>query len=220
MEAAAFRMNGASTVVSLELAPYEAVFVVFRHATQDKSRTIPAKQTRLLATLAGEWTLRFPADSGAPAEVRAGTGSWTDSADPGIRYFSGVATYTRSIDAPRSWFKQGERLLLDLGNVGDLAEVRVNGNLVGTAWHPPYEVDLKDSLRPGRNVLEVRVANVWFNRFVGDAQPGATKLAFTNAPSGGGFANLDGGIKAGSPLRPSGLLQPVKIEAVSQARSE
>ena len=218
MEAAGFRMNAESTIVSLDLEPYQAVFVVFRRATASSSRAVPVKQTRPLTTLTGEWTVRFPPESGAPTEVRSATGSWTDSPEPGIRYFSGVATYERSIDAPRGWFKEGERILLDLGRVGDLAEVRVNGQYAGTAWHPPYKVDLSNALRPGRNLLEIRVANVWFNRFVGDAQPGAKQHAYTNAPAGGGFANLDEGIKASSPLRPSGLLEPVKIEAEGLAR--
>ncbi|HEU5136514.1 MAG TPA: glycosyl hydrolase [Steroidobacteraceae bacterium] len=218
VEPASFRMHAASTVVSLELAPYEAVFVLFRRPTAAGARSVPAPRTRPLSTLTGEWIVRFPADSGAPAEIRAAEGSWTDSSDPGIRYFSGVATYERSLDAPQGWFKKGERIQLDLGCVGELAEVRVNGALVGTAWHPPYKVDLQNALRPGRNLLQIRVANLWFNRFVGDAQPGATQRAFTNAPAGGGFANLDGGIKASSPLRPSGLLGPVKLEAVAEAR--
>ena len=50
---------------------------------------------------------------------------------------------------------------------------------------------------------EVRVANLWVNRLIGDAQPGARKVAFVVAPT----------YKADAPLRPSGLIGPVRLDA-------
>lgn len=38
-------------------------------------------------------------------------------------------------------------------------------------------------LRPGANTLEVRVANLWVNRLIGDAQPGANKVTWTALPT-------------------------------------
>jgi hypothetical protein len=94
-------------------------------------------------------------------------------------------------------------LWLDLGKVGDLAEVWVNGRQVGTVWHAPYRIDIGSAVKPGSNELEVRVANVWVNRLIGDAQPGATKITFTAAPT----------YKPDAPLRPSGLIGPVTLQA-------
>jgi hypothetical protein len=58
-----------------------------------------------------------------------------------FRYYSGVAAYTTTF-LPPAGFKTGEPLLLDLGTVGDLAEVWVNGQQVGTLWHAPFRVDI------------------------------------------------------------------------------
>ena len=117
-----------------------------------------------------------------------------------MKYFSGIATYTRSFALPKG-AKPGAPLLLDLGQVGDLAEVRVNGRMVGTVWHAPYRIDIGKAVKRGTNRIEVRVANAWFNRLVGDSQKGATKVGFTTISP----------LAAGSKLKPSGLIGPVTL---------
>ena len=93
---------------------------------------------------------------------------WKDSADPVVKYFSGTAVYTGRFcwSAPRP----DARVFLDLGEVRQLAAVAVNGKDLGVCWKKPFRVDITDALRSGENVLDVRVANEWFNRFIGDEQ--------------------------------------------------
>jgi hypothetical protein len=91
--------------------------------------------------------------------------------------------------------------MLDLGDVRELAEVSINGRPLGIAWHPPYRVDVTEAVKPGENTLEVKVTNLWVNRLIGDQQPGAKKYTFTVMPT----------YKADAPLRPSGLLGPVRL---------
>jgi hypothetical protein len=57
------------------------------------------------------------------------------------------------------------------------------------------------ALRPGANEITIEVVNSWVNRLIGDEQPGATRLTFTDVKP----------YKADSPLRPSGLLGPVTV---------
>jgi hypothetical protein len=90
---------------------------------------------------------------------------------------------------------------LDLGDVRDLAEVWINGLRVGEVWHAPYRLDVTGTLRPGRNTLQVKVANPWVNRLIGDSQPVANKITFTAMPT----------YLPSAPLRPSGLLGPVTV---------
>ena len=97
--------------------------------------------------------------------------------------------------------QSSQPLWLDLGEVRELAEVRVNGSPAGAVWHAPYRLDIGGVARPGRNRLEVRVANLWVNRLIGDAQPGATKITWTALPS----------YRADAPLRRSGLIGPVRL---------
>jgi hypothetical protein len=163
-------------------------------------------ETIRVATLDKPWSVTFEPHRGAPAKISLPSLiPLNENADPGVRYFSGVATYgTRFAlpDAPRS----GQPLLLDLGKVGDLAEVRVNGQLVGTVWTAPYRLDITRYVRPGENALEVRVANLWHNRLVGDAQSGATKIAWTASPM----------YKADAPLRPAGLIGPATLLTIAK----
>jgi hypothetical protein len=156
----------------------------------------------------------LPPQNGAPEKhlTLPSLASWTTQGDPALRYFSGVATYTRRIDLPRGAANQ--RLMLDLGEIADLAELRINGTLVGTVWKKPYRIEVTGALRPGANTVEIRVANVWRNRLVGDLQAGAKPTSFTSQPAGGGFAALGGVIDKDTPLLPSGLLAPVRLIAL------
>jgi hypothetical protein len=96
----------------------------------------------------------------------------------------------------------GERVVLDLGSVKNIAEVYVNGISCGTLWKPPFRADITDAVSRGCNRLEVRVTNLWPNRLIGDEQPGVKqRITYTTWPF----------YKAGDPLLVSGLLGPVKI---------
>ncbi len=168
-EAAGYSSQNGFTIVPLALAERESVFVVFRHAATTPSRIEPAISEKELATLAGSWDVRFPENLGAPPSVRMeNLTSWTDSSDPGVKYFSGTATYTKTIQAPASWFRPGQHIYLDLGKVRDVAEVQVNGVSAGLTWAPPYRVDVTGTLKPGPNKLQIKVTNEWTNRQIGD----------------------------------------------------
>ena len=123
-----------------------------------------------------------------------------ENAEPGIRYFSGEATYTTRFAAPKGW-KPGQPLWLDLGEAREVAEVSVNGKPAGSVWHAPYRLDIAALARKGTNSLTVKVANLWVNRLIGDAQPGATKVTWTALPT----------YRADAPLRRSGLIGPVTL---------
>ena len=79
--------------------------------------------------------------------------SWSESSDPGVKYFSGTGTYTKTIQAPADWFKAGARLWLDLGDVKNLAEVTVNGKPLGIVWKTPFRVDATPALEARRQHL-------------------------------------------------------------------
>ncbi len=153
-----------------------------------------------VATLSGPWTVTFQPGRGAPDRVvLPQLADWSKSAEPGVRYFSGTATYRQTFKLPA---KPAKGLVLDLGEVRELAEVIVNGKSAGILWKPPYRADLTGLTQPGANTLEVRVTNLWVNRLIGDAQPGAKPITFTALKT----------YRADAPLRPSGLLGPVTLE--------
>ena len=207
-EPVSYAIKDGVTVVPLNLDPDESVFVVFRKPAPTPSLVVPAKVEKPLATVDGPWSVAFEAGRGAPATATFDhLASWTGNADAGIRYFSGAGTYSHTLDVSKAQLGGGRRVLLDLGDVRDLAEVRVNGTLVGTLWHPPYRIDVTDAVKAGPNRLEVKVVNPWANRLIGDKQPGAKPVTFTVVPT----------YTAQAPLRPSGLLGPVRLLAVEPA---
>ena len=66
--------------------------------------------------------------------------------------------------------EKGKKLELSLGELNDLATIKVNGKDVGVLWYPPYIVDITKFITPGENNLEVAVTNIWANRLIGDEQ--------------------------------------------------
>jgi hypothetical protein len=209
IEPASYRITGDRTIVPLRLAGHESVFVVFRRsAGQNDWVTAPAKTPAALATLDENWEVRFEANLGAPPNLHlAKLVPWSAQPDDGVKYFSGTATYTKSIQAPREWFRDGAALTLDLGRVGDLAEVTINGRSLGLLWHPPYELDVSGALRPGDNVIEIKVTNEWTNRLTGDRVMPADKRVLGEA------SVLPAGARPppAQPLPESGLIGPVRL---------
>ena len=152
----------------------------------------------------GPWSLAFTPGWGAPAAISLDKlVSWTENADPEIRYYSGTATYTARFALPER-LDASQRLYLDLGEVREIAEVRVNGEDLGILWKKPFRVALGTAARPGWNQLEVAVTNLWPNRLIGDQ-----RLAVEKRRTRTNIVKW----QADSPLLPSGLLGPVKVEA-------
>ncbi|HSH19195.1 MAG TPA: glycosyl hydrolase [Draconibacterium sp.] len=140
--------------------------------------------------------------------------SWTESERPKIKYFSGTARYENSFSVEKQSYLNG-RVYVNLGKVGDIATVKVNGKVLGTIWKAPYIADITDYIIEGKNKLEVAVTNLWINRIVGDQKlPPEERKTNTN------LRNLKGSYSferfampdADKYLRFSGLMGPVRIQ--------
>jgi len=132
--------------------------------------------------------------------------SWATHPEDTIRHFSGIGSYRRQCEVPADWLRENRRVLLDLGRLWTVGEVLVNGRSLGVLWKPPYVVDVTDTVRAGENRLEIRVANTWSNRLVGDARlPPEERQTRTNVTHNNGVAWRD------TPLLDSGLFGPVRI---------
>jgi hypothetical protein len=203
---ATYTSQGERTDVSLHLDQREMVFVVFPKPAASPSRVVPQPQRTTVGTITGSWRVRFAPGLGAPTQLEFPVlQSWTADANNGVKYFSGTATYTKSINTPQAWFGPGSRMFMDLGSVADLAEVSVNGKPFGLLWKPPYRIDVTGALRSGSNSIEVKVTNEWSNRILGDQLAPANQGVLS---SGGGR-----GSPAASAQQPtmSGLLGPVTM---------
>jgi hypothetical protein len=155
----------------------------------------------------GPWEVAFAPDLGAPPSVRLEKlTSWTEHADPGVRYFSGIATYRKNVALPADFMKAARRLYLDLGEVRFIARLRLNGKPLGISWTSPFRVEITGAARAGNNELEIEIANTWSNRLTGDAQGVGRKYTNTNVVW-----------KPDTPLLRSGLLGPVRLVAAENA---
>ena len=223
--AAAFTQADGRTTVPLELPPYGAQFVIFQKpaTTNGTGNNFPALTK--VGELTGAWQVTFDAKWGAPAAVEfEKLVSWTERPEPGIKSYSGTATYRKTFDLPpevrgqRSEIRgqksevggqkdiSGSDLYLSLGNIGFIADVRLNGKKLGVIWAAPFQIEISGAVQPTGNVLEIDVVNGWWNRVLADeALPADQRLTKTNIRIGASH-------KRDKPQpQPAGLLGPVTL---------
>jgi hypothetical protein len=181
--------------------------------------------------ISGAWDVKFNKNQGyGGTEKFNQLTDWKDAAKDSIKYFSGTATYYKTINIPANYLKKENSYLLDLGDVSIVAQLKLNGTDLGVLWIPPFKTDITKYLKVGDNTLEIEVTNQWSNRLIGDERypkqdggyemqngksegkmpewyinnlpmPTGPRTTFTTAS----FYNKN------SPLVSSGLLGPVKI---------
>ena len=175
-----YRFDGERTAVSLEFEPDDAFFIVLREKTEESSFTLPEKKETVLKSL----------------EI-AGMGCWTES--PQTRYFSGTLSYRHTLDIP----EYTGRLLLDLGEVYNLAQIIIDGQAVETLWKTPFRTDITSHIKDKKSIdLEIRVTNLWVNHLIGDAQKDQSERS--------SYVSFDF-YNGTEPLQKSGLIGPVTL---------
>jgi hypothetical protein len=195
----------ATTSVPLQLEPRESAFIVFTGKGEPQSSDVRDNfpELKTLVEIATPWSLAFDSD-----KVRRGPSepvvfdrlqSWSKHEDERIRYYSGAAVYSNTFTLDS---KPSGSIYIDLGRVGIMAKVKINGQYAGGAWTYPFRVNITDAVKAGENSVEIEVVNTWNNRFVGESglpeEERLVKPLYNNRnPS--------------SPLSESGLLEPVKI---------
>jgi hypothetical protein len=203
-----YKDDGERTEVPMEMAGLGSWFIVFTQ--RNNGKTAPAfaenfPSYKILKTLNGEWTVDFSNKDIGPPEpvVLDRLNDWTTWEDEKVKYYSGTAVYSTTFHMEP--IPEGD-LFINLGEVGVMAEIRVNGKKIGGTWISPFRLDLKNTLKSGVNNLEIDVVNVWKNRLIGDRML-SEKDRYT-------WLLLDD-MEPGQALQSSGLLGPVSIEGIS-----
>lgn len=202
----AFRQEEKTTVVPMRLDKNECVFVVFREKGEPSATMLEANYPAPLRTqeATGEWNVTFESAFKTPSPVRMATlDNLSDNANDSIRYFSGTATYTTTVNLDRAG--RNEHMFMAFDNVGTMAKVYINGKYAGGVWTAPYRLDVTDFVKNGRNDVKVEVVNTWVNRIVGDMNlPESERETYL-------FVNH---LNAKTPLPLSGIIGKVKFETV------
>jgi alpha-L-rhamnosidase len=228
-----FEEQDGRTLIPLTFEATQSGFVVFRKKTgaMPSGGNFPALKP--VTELSGAWDVTFDPKWGGPtAPVKFETlTDWTQHSTPGIKYFSGKATYRKTFNAP----VVTSALQLSLGTVNCIARVRLNGRALGVVWCPPWSISVPSGvLQASGNVLEIEVTNTWANRLIGDEQEPSDCEWMPGHMGAGGFLKEfpDWFLKKQprpskgrfcfttwnyftkeSPLLPSGLLGPVRVLA-------
>lgn len=168
----AFTQGDGQTGIALEFAPHQSFFVVFKK--NETAIPAPEKENfpgfKVIANLSGAWTVAFDPKWGGPEKIVFDRlEDWTTRPEKGINYYSGTAVYSQDFDLEATTGKN-TRMVLDLGEVKNLARVKLNGKDLGVVWTAPWQVDITGTVKQKGNKLEIEVANLWANRLIGDEQ--------------------------------------------------
>ncbi len=217
-----FTRQGQTTSIPMRFEAHQSFFVLFPINGTSTTTTVAGlnfQEATPKITLEGSWDVSFDPTWGGPKQVTFDTlQDWTTFEDSGIKYYSGMATYSKTFNLTE---KSDKRTYLDLGTVHDIARVRLNGKDLGVVWCAPWRIEITDALVEGMNDLEIEVANRWPNRLLGDQQPPDKNIREMKWDSGFlegrsfktgryTFATRSGPGK----LLPSGLIGPVQLKMI------
>jgi len=166
-------------------------------------------------TLEGPWIVTFSDDRYAPdSAIFNSLSSWSKSNDPGIQFFSGIASYHKTFNLSENDLMKGQAIVLELGKVQEVADVYINNKNAGILWCDPFRIEITKYIKPGQNKLVIEVANVWANRLCGDARLAPDKRVsntnITRLPNAWSYP-METIPNNDYDLRESGLMGPVKI---------
>ena len=195
--AAAYEEKDGRTIVPLDFDPCGSWFVVFREPASAHPATARSNSPTLnpVQEISGPWTVHFDPKWGGPESVQFDSlVDWTTRPEPGIKYYSGTATYEKTFDLPHSAI--GNSALKTVSGFGRRAGTRRSESerpILRHLWTPPFRVDITGAVKPGENKLEIEVVNFWPNRIIGDASlPPDQRLTRTNIRNLKANTRLDG----------------------------
>jgi hypothetical protein len=203
----------AGTEVRLQLAPGGTCIVrTYDHAIEGAPFPYISSAGDAMS-LEGPWKLTFVSGGPElPTAAEAKLGSWTDGEGEAVKNFSGIGRYSIEFAKPEG---DAEAYVLDLGDVHETAEVKLNGESFATLFTTPYCVRIPVGKLQATNTLEVEVANLMANRIADMDRRGVVWKKFynVNMPSRRPENRGPGGLFSAAKWKPlpSGLLGPVTL---------
>ena len=201
---AGFTRERGRTIIPLQLDASESIFIVFdgKVSSQENVSVVSnVREFRTIAKLDSSWIVKFDDPDIKDDTTFDKLSDWVENDNPAIKNFSGSAEYLTSFNLQDK--DTVNPIILDMGKVGVIATVYLNGSEAGTVWAPPWKIDISDCIVEGNNNLKVRVSNTWHNRVFADSGlPLAERKTYISQ-------NYNFGPDA--KLHESGLIGPVRI---------
>ena len=175
------KVSEGDTEVRLQLEPGQSILLKTfpTNILVDKWPYIESKGEPIIIDRG--WSISFP-KSEPPIEGTFSTDSltqWCNLPDPNAKINFGTGRYTVqfNIDDPTI----ADEWLLDLGDVRESADIKVNGKEVGKVWSVPFTIAIGKYLQPGENILEIDVTNLQANRIADYERRGVKWRIFKDA---------------------------------------
>jgi hypothetical protein len=206
-----------SVVMPLTLASHEARFVVIGSLPRAAGAAfLDLRRARSLAELDGEWSVKI-----GEKELTSALKPWSEL---GVEATAGAAAqYEKKFDLPPAG-AAGPRVYLELGDVREIAAVRLNGTELKPQGWPPYRWDVTSAVKAGANTLVVEVQPAQIGRGgrggggggAGGAGTGSARGSAGGAGGAGGGRGATpaaggGGGRGETQPQTAGLLGPVRL---------
>lgn len=192
------------TAIDLTLHARESYFIILSSQKNSTGASVSTVKTSAPVVIDQPWQVYFDTTMGGPSEAVTfpTLTDWTKHSDPRIKYFSGTAVCKNTLMLKKKDKKAMYRLSVPLLNAA--AEVIINGKSAGIVWCSPWDIDITQQLKKGKNQIELRVCNTLWNRLVGDANlPEAERVTWQTHPLA----------KAGDKLVPSGVNGKITVSS-------
>ncbi len=194
-----YRVNaeskGGYTYTRLSLAAHESAFIIISDDNEDDDLPLyePRQRSATMKMPKG-WDIIFDDKRGNVERIHSDSlTDWTNNGNERIKYFSGTATYSTTF---RMRAKTDKKYIIHFGTLHDMAHVTVNGKDAGIVWCSPFELDITDHIKNGKNDLKIEVTNSLYNRMIGDTMlPEEERTTWATTPI----------VTKDTPLMPSGM---------------
>jgi hypothetical protein len=168
-----FSHEQGGTMIHLVFEPFQSYFVVFdkKKGSRQSNKKADFPELSVVTELNEGWTASFDPKWGGPGVVKIDRLSdWSENADKGIKYYSGIVPYETTFNLPEDLdLTRAADMYLDLSGVYDMAQITMNGKDLGVVWTCPWRVKINAAVKKENNQLTIAVANLWINRLIGDA---------------------------------------------------
>lgn len=188
-----YTFSGDRTKLTLTLDENQSLFVVFKdNFAIDRvseldgwSKAIVGQTTKKSeVTISTPWTVQFDPIQRGPEQpvIFNELTDWSKHKDNRIKYYSGTAVYKNTFKAE---VERNNEFSIELEDINNMAEVKINGKSCGILWTKPYKLDISKAIQNGENTIEIEVVNTWRNRIMGDdhfdKQTDDSKKIWTNS---------------------------------------
>lgn len=205
---AEFTEKDGRIMLPIHMKANQSWFVVFSDKKIENSKIYKQNFPKpvVVQTLQNPWKVGFKNKQIGPKDsvMFPTLSNWIESENEKIKYYSGTAVYTSTFHFLNK--ENANDIFIDLGKIGVMASVKINGIQLGTTWIAPYQINVSKAIKSGENTIEIEVVNVWRNRLTGDKKMPNNKTTWL-------FVDK---ITPEEELIPSGLLGPVTIQITKE----